>query len=55
MELAALGTMVYRALATKLLVRLGAVAIALSVVVVLTDTGPVYRVLDVVGVVPSAV
>jgi hypothetical protein len=54
-ELVAFGTIVYRPLATALLVRFGAVAMALSVVVELTETGPVYFTLEVVGVEPSVV
>ena len=40
---------------TELFARLGAVAMAFSVVVVLMVTGPVYLSLAVVGVVPSVV
>src|SRR5881396_102893 len=47
--------MVYVAVATALAVRLGAVAIALIVPVVVSVTGPVYCVDDVVGVLPSMV
>jgi hypothetical protein len=47
--------MVYRPVAAALLVILGAVAMALSVVVALMETGAVYFVLAVVGVVPLVV
>jgi hypothetical protein len=47
--------MVYRPLATALFARLGAVAMALSVVVVLMATGPASFVLAVVGVEPLVV
>ena len=54
-EFGALGAIVYRPLATELLVRVDAVAIALSVEVVVMDTGPEYTLLEVVGVEPSVV
>jgi hypothetical protein len=47
--------MVYVALATSLLVRPVAAAIALSVVVCVNEIAPVYAVDDVVGVLPSVV
>ena len=47
--------MVYGALDTALFARLGAVAMAFSVVVAVMVTGRVYLLLAVVGVVPSMV
>ena len=47
--------MVYKPVATALSVKLGAVAMAFSAVVVVREIGPVYFVLEVVGVEPSSV